>query len=353
MKDVVKTIDIEVRWKSNSSIPKYVQIANSIGDDILSGSIAPDHKLPSINDLSEVCSLSRDTIEKAYNILRDRDLIHAIRGIGYFAKAYSLDNKQQVLFLINKPSSYKMEVFNAFVDTIGSTANVDMHLYYADENLFIEALNKNLNKYSHFVIMPHFKTADNGYVSYTAKVIKAIESIPKEKRIIIDNSYQEISGTTTAIYQDYQNDIHNALEMGLQKLVKYEKLILIYPTKTVFPFPPGIRSGFESFCKEFEFQYEILDSISHELDFKSNEVYITIEDEDLVCLLQQIKAKKLVMGHDVGIISYNETPLKSILDITVISTDFKGMGQSTAKLLLNNKKEIKKNPFNYIERHSL
>lgn len=59
------------------------------------------------------------------------------------------------------------------------------------------------------------------------------------------------------------------------------------------------------------------------------------------------------MGKDIGVISYNEIPLKVLMGITVISTDFKGMGEAAAKLVLSNKEEIYKNPFHYIELHSL
>jgi hypothetical protein len=42
-----------------------------------------------------------------------------------------------------------------------------------------------------------------------------------------------------------------------------------------------------------------------------------------------------------------------LLGITVISTDFKAMGKSAAKLILDNKKEKLKNQFHYIERNTL
>jgi DNA-binding LacI/PurR family transcriptional regulator len=57
--------------------------------------------------------------------------------------------------------------------------------------------------------------------------------------------------------------------------------------------------------------------------------------------VQQIREKNLVIGKDVGVLSYNETPLKALLGITVISTDFKGVGEATAKLVLINKKTQK------------
>jgi hypothetical protein len=319
----------------------------------LNGKIKKEQRIPSINELSDSCSLSRDTIEKAYKILRERDLIFSVKGIGNFTIGNGSESKIDIFFLINKPSSYKMEVYNAFVNTIGSKAYVNMYLYYCEEHLFINAIKKNLNNYNYFVIMPHFKSKANNHISYTPKVIKAIETIPKEKLILIDNSYTEISGTFAAIYQDYKEDIIHAMEEGLEKLKKYEKLILVYPTKLVFPYPTGILVGFIKFCEQYGFEFEILDEIYDNLEFESKEAYITIEDDDLVHLIQQIRDKNLAMGKDIGVISYNETSLKALLGITVISTDFKGMGEATAKLLLSNKKEISKNPFYYIERNSL
>lgn len=69
--------------------------------------------------------------------------------------------------------------------------------------------------------------------------------------------------------------------------------------------------------------------------------------------MRQARKKKLILGKDIGIISYNETPLKELLGITVISTDFKVMGETAAYMVLKNKKEKVKNVFKYIERNSV
>jgi len=80
-----------------------------------------------------------------------------------------------------------------------------------------------------------------------------------------------------------------------------------------------------------------------------------IEETDLVTLIKSCQTKGLKIGKDVGIISYNETPLKEILldGITVISTDHHKMGETAAKLILENRKEKIKNPFVLIQRKSL
>jgi len=111
--------------------------------------------------------------------------------------------------------------------------------------------------------------------------------------------------------------------------------------------------GFRQFCVEYDFDFEILDQIYDDMELQSKDIFITIEEMDLVNLVRQIRKKGLKLGKDIGIISYNETPLKELLGITVISTDFKAMGESAAYMVLKNKKEKVKNVFKYIERNSL
>lgn len=344
---------ILINIKKKSSIPKYIQVADSISNDIVNGKIKPGQKLPSINELSESNSLSRDTIEKAYKKLREDDLIFSVMGVGFFAMQNETQSNIDIFFLINKPSSYKMEVYNAFVNAIGNKGHVNLYLYYFDETLFVNALKKNINNFSYFVVMPHFKSKSKVYMNHTPKVLKAIETIPKEKLIILDNPYLEISGKFIAIYQNYKEDIIQALEKAIGKLKNYDKIILACPTQAVFPYPEGIFDGFKQFCVQNNFKFEILDKIYDDLEFESKEAYITVEEDDLVKLVQQIREKNLIMGKDVGVISYNDTQLKALLGITVVSTDFNAMGKNAAELVLKNEKKILKNPFNYIERNSL
>ncbi len=56
---------------------------------------------------------------------------------------------------------------------------------------------------------------------------------------------------------------------------------------------------------------------------------------------------KLELGQQVGVISYNETPLKKIISngITTISTDFKEMGVMAARQILDNKHLQEEVPF--------
>jgi len=349
MNNVLKYLQIN----ENSRIPKYKQIVDSIISNIAKGNLLMDEKIPSINQLSEEYYLSRDTVEKAYNILKEKKVIASIRGKGYYIANNQLISKLNVLFLINKLSSYKLKIYNSFVNSIGNNCHTDLHIYHCDETLFLNLLSKNMGAYDYYAIMPHFKTEDLKHISFTDMVLKEVQKIPKDKLVIMDNNKLEIAGEIIEIYQDFKEDIYDALKEGASKIKKYSTLILAYPSNSVYPYPRRILNGFRKFCVEHDFEFEVIEEIYEDMILKKGDLFITIEESDLVNLVKQIRATDLTIGKDIGVISYNDTPLKELLGITVVSTDFVKMGETAAEMILNNKKGIVKNPFNFIDRHSI
>ena len=63
-------------------------------------------------------------------------------------------------------------------------------------------------------------------------------------------------------------------------------------------------------------------------------------DADLVRVVKTCRIKKFELGKDVGVLSYNDTPMKQIVGggITVISIDFELMGEQAAKFVKNKQK---------------
>ncbi|WP_298551268.1 GntR family transcriptional regulator [uncultured Algibacter sp.] len=347
--NLIKYIKID----ESSRIPKYQQIIDSIIDNISAGNLTMDQKIPSINMFSEEFYLSRDTVEKAYSILKDRNIITSIRGKGFYISRTKLISKVNILFLINKLSSYKLRTYNHFIDTIGPNSHTDLHIYHCDETLFLNLLDKNKSAYDYFIIMPHFKTEQLKHVSLTDNVIKSIKKIPKDKLIILDNIKPNINSSLVEIYQDFENDIYNALTEGISKIKKYKKIMLVYPEKAVYPYPRRILHGFRKFCVEHKLDFEILNEVYDDMILKKGDLFITIEEADLVNLVKQVREDEFKLGEEIGIISYNDTPLKELLGITVMSTDFKVMGETAAQMILNKSQGKVKVPFNFIVRDSL
>ncbi|PWG06937.1 transcriptional regulator [Polaribacter aquimarinus] len=337
----------------NSRVPKYQQIVDSVVHNISIGKLSMDQKIPSINKLSEEFYLSRDTVEKAYGILKERKVIRAIRGKGFYISRTKLISKVNILFLINKLSWYKMEIYNSFIKSIGPNSHVDLHIYHCDESLFLNLLNKHKKAYDYYIIMPHFKTDKLQHTSTTNAISSAISKIPKEKLIIMDNKNIPIKDNIITVYEDYENDIYNALKKGIKKISKYKKIILIYPEATVYPYPKRIKKGFIKFCGEHNLDFDVLDRVYDDMIILKGDLFITIEEDDLISLMHQIKEQEFSLGSNIGVISYNDTPLKALLGISVISTDFKYMGTTTSRMILNCETGTVKVPFSFIHRNSL
>ena len=66
-----------------------------------------------------------------------------------------------------------------------------------------------------------------------------------------------------------------------------------------------------------------------------------------------VRNTKLNPGKEIGIISFNESDLKELLDITVITTDFNKMGRSAASMILKGEHSQINNPFKIIVRNSI
>ena len=344
---------LNIKIDHDSRKPKYKQIVDSIIADISRGNLKVGQKIPSINEISEEFYLSRDTVEKAYNQLKERKIIESVKGKGFYVAKTDLISKVNILFLINKLSSYKMTIYNAFLNAIGTTAHLDLQIYHCDETLFLKLMERYKGHYDYYVIMSHFKNDQLQHVSYTDKVLKAIEEIPDHKLILLDNKIDFLKEDIIQVYQDFEEDIIEALKEGIDKIKTYNKLILVYPDKSVYPYPREILHGFRKFCVLHSFDFEVLDEIYEAMELREGDVYITITETDLVELVKQVRESKLQLGEDIGIISYNDTPLKELLGITVIGTDFKMMGVSAAKLILENQKDQIKNSFRFIDRNSM
>ncbi len=330
----------------HSKTPKYKQIINSIISAVENGVIEDGAQLPSVNKLLNKYDISRDTIVKAYQRLKELEIIDSVPGKGYYVKRTNFKQKAKVFLLFNKLSQHKKIIYDAFSQRLGDDATIDFFIYNNDFQFFKQLITTNKNEnYTHFVIIPHFLEGGFGAADF-------INQIPKSKLIILDKLIYGITEDYAAVYQDFKNDIYEVLIKALPLLQKYSKLKIIFPPYSYHPHE--ILAGFRLFCAEYAFEHSIVHDINTE-GISPDEVYINLMEDDLVTLIKRIKSLDLEVGKDVGIISYNETPLKEVLldGITIISTDFEQLGQTAAELVLHPSTEHIKNPFKLVVRNSL
>lgn len=329
----------------DSKVPKYKQVVDTIVSDIESEVFKIGDRIPSINETSEEFYLSRDTVEKAYKILRERGIISSVRGKGFYVASTGVLSSKRILLVFNKLSDHKKEIYNGFVNHLGDRATVDLQIHHSDATALENIIIENLGNYDYYVIMPHLRTV-------TKSVMEAIKKIPKDKLILINKQLSGMEDDYASVYEDFESDISGALMAGQELLKKYSKLRLVFPIRNFYC--SGIKTGFLDFCAEAGYDFDIIDSLDNQ-DVVPGEVYILIEEFDLVELIKRCNAKKLKIGKEVGIICYNDSPFKEILagGITAISTDFRKMGETAAKMIVTKKREKIKNPFSMTIRKSL
>lgn len=333
--------DIIIDYKSKT--PIYLQIAETISAQIEKGKLQNEEMLPSINVFNETYGVARDTVERAYKQLKAKGYITSVSGRGYYV-IWKKNKKNRILFVFNKLSSFKKIIYYSFLKTLGNKAIVDLQIHHYNPLLLKNILDNNLGKYDYYVIMPHFEAN-----AKKAAYMKELRRIPANQLVILDKSIPELKGSR-AVFQDFQMDIYNALLSVENLLEKYNGLTLLFPEDNNHP--PEIIQGVSSFGKEKKKSFKVIPD-TNKLVLKKGMVYIVISDDQLAALLKIIRKSNYQLGRDIGLISFNETELKELLDITVISSDFEQMGHTAADLILNNKVEQIKNPFKIIKRGSL
>lgn len=334
-----------INFDEYSITPKYLQLAHCIVKNIEIGKIKKDYILPSINDFSFEFNISRNTIEKTYRHLKQLGIVSSVPGKGYFISKTDFKQTIKVLLLFNKLSTHKKIIYDSFAATLNEQAAIDFYIYNNDFNLFKKILQNRKSGYTHYVIIPHFLEGGE-------KANEIINELSEGKLILMDKLIDGMSIEYGAVYENFEKDIFEALKQMLPKLKKYKKIKIVFPSYSYFP--KEILKGYEAFCIQYQYNYSTVNNIENDT-LNDGDVYIILMEDDLVTLLTKIKSTKLKVGKNIGIISYNETPLKQfILDgITTVSTDFVKMGELTAQRILNDDKQQVEVPFTLTLRNSL
>ena len=330
-----------IKIDTDSPIPKYKQIVNSFHAALEDKRLKKDQKIPSINELSQKFQLSRDTVLTAFNDLQTRGIIISKPGKGFYISKENPSQQHKIFLLFDKLTSYKEDLYDAFKDELKRKGSVEIFFHNFNTKAFDTLIRESIGNYTAYVVMP----------IPTKSVAETLELIPKDKLYILDRGRKMYGQDYPSVCQSFRKDIYNALVSGVKLLKKYDKLILLFSEDGHAPM--DIKRGFVQFCNEYKFEHNVSVKIDHEV--RKGEAYIVLDDKKLVTLVKQAQQHGYRLGKDVGIISYNDTPLKSVVanGITVISTDFEAMGRNIASLILNKKKDHIENPSNLIVRASL
>ena len=276
----------------------------------------------------------------AFNELKTRGNVHSIAGKGYYVKSIDINVTQKIFLLFDELNAFKEDLYNSFLEALDDNVQVDIFFHHFNFELFSKLIFDNVGNYSYYVIMPaNFKN--------TAAIL---ENLPNDKVFILDQTNDELK-QYPAVYQNFEADIYSSLRAAKMHIRKYNKLILLFPeTKQ----PLGMLTGFQRFKKEVSITNEVISNLEKRIP-QRGEVYLVLDDQNLIKLIKKIKSVGLKLGEEIGIISYNDTMLKEVVEdgITTISTDFKLMGRNLAKMIFSGEHKQIENPNYLIIRKSL
>jgi len=327
-----------------SKSPKYIQIVDSVIDNIQKGKLQTGEQLPSIAQLATSQGIARVTIVKAYDILKKKGVILSQHGKGFYIASDAVKIKLNIFVLFDTMNAYKQILYAAFRDSLPPDTSCSIFFHHYDINLFQSLIKNNAGKYNFYVVMPHFDEDVSGI----------LKQIPADKLLLIDKTVANLGGDFIAIYQDFESDVKNALSEVLNRIKKYKALLLVPGNKQFQYVPAEIINGFTEFCKTHRIEHKVLDKFN-EKDVKPGNAYIIFSDADLIQFLKLCNKNKWKPGKDIGLISYDETPVKEILanGITVLTTDFENMGRKAGEMIKKRVHRKIANPYKMIIRKTL
>ncbi len=293
--------------------------------------------LPSVNDLMKESGLSRDTVFKSYSELKRRGIVEAIPNKGYFVTR----SQKQVFLFLDTFKAYKEVLYNSFKQSLPKNVMVDINFHHYNYELFESIIRNSIGKFNSYIIM----NFDH------PKIPAIINEINPDKLLLIDWPINAGAGQAR-VYQDFGESVYRCLASGWHLLRKYTELVCVYPEYTFHPVESV--ENVSRFCEDNNLECSILYDIN-DLDIQIGKVYFVFEDIDLAAVLEQANRKKFKLREDYGIISFNDTPMKKFISdgISVISTDFKLMGQKAAEFAISNNKLDYLVPTELIIRESL
>lgn len=332
------------RINSQSNSPKYRQIIEAVIEAIEQKQLLQGDQLPSISELAAQLDTAKVTVAKAYDELREKGIILSQHGKGFFVASTSVKVSLNIFLLFDTFNAYKETVYRAFKAALPQDARYSIFFHHHNLMQFENLVRSSIGKYNYYVIMPHFDE----------DVSSIIKLIPNDKILLLDKNVTRFHKPCAAVYQDFRKDIENALTSAKVLLKKYKKLNLIRGKEYFQYVPSGIIKGATAFCARNNVPFAVANNLI-EKEITEGEAYLIFSDNALLRFIKYINKVRWKAGRDIGLISYDDTPMKEILlnGITVISTDFALMGKTAAELITERRIEKIANRSGLIKRSTL
>lgn len=324
--------------------PKYKEVVRFVEERIRRGELSVGDRIPSVNAFRIRFHLSRSSIFLAMDELKSRGIIEAEPAVGYYVRSTHIEVQEKILLLFNELNAFKEELYRSILEAVGSDASVDIMFHHYDRRVFETLLREADGRYTSYVLMP-------GKFRGLSPMLDTI----KGRILLLDHFQDDLRGRYPGVGQDFERDTYDALVEGLQRIRKYDTLVLVQHEAKE---PEERYDGIRRFADEFGFRSLLIPGVN-DGELLRGALYLTADDRELVNLIKMADRDGLTIGSEFGIISYNDTPLKEVLcgGIATLSTDFRQMGRTMASLIMDPSSSASiptlRNPWLLLPRNSL
>lgn len=323
------------------SFSKHEQIVNGVINAIDEKILVKGDALPSVNMMNKELGFAKETIVKAYGEMKNRGIVEARNRLGFFVANTDTDQKLRVALMMYGYDTFQEQFYSQFRDGLGENVHFDVFFHHGNIEVFETILDHIRGKYGMYVIapIPHPKTAP------------LLQTLPLHKLLMFDR-YEPFEGDYSYIVQEFEQSSYHAFAELADAIRKFDEIIFFCPKVTLIP--GEILSAFNRFLKDFSIKGSVLPAYKAGSIVKGK-VYFTIDNSELYMMIKDCKARNLVLGQDVGLLSHNDEPVKELIGdgITTFSTDFALLGRKVAEHVLSREKIKMVLPSTLIRRNSL
>lgn len=279
----------------NSERPLYLQIKNSLVDEISSGRMAADMALPSVRKFALHLMVSRTSIENAYNQLLAEGYIYSVPGRGYYVESIdwlSAPNKLMVLAdQTNHIKTYAYDFAGEYVAKeafdfrlwkkhVNHVLNYDQDQLYAygtlrGEMVLREAISKQFYRSRGVIAGPGQMVVGSGVTPLLSMLSRLFESEGISEIAMEDPGFGKASGvfkshgmTVSTVKVDFEGSDLASLEQGSAR-VCYVSPSHHFPTGYIMPV--GDRQRILKWANKVK-GYVIEDDYNFELRFEGQPI---------------------------------------------------------------------------------
>ncbi len=321
---------------------KHEQVAEGVVQAIQNKAVVKGEFLPSVNQAVKELGIARKTVVKAYEVLKQKGIIRAKKRLGYYIVDTNILINRKIMMLLNHFSAYQQSIYDYVLERSSMVSDqVDLYFHHTNPKMFESIIQSNAGQYTHYIISPF----------NDKKVADSLSLIPKDKLLLVSRpDYHDKFGSY--VVQNYTNELLKALDKACPDLLKYDSLTLLLSETNKAP--KELEKTVAFFCKKNGLKNFVVHKYSPQV-LQEGKAYFIIEDNDLLSFLLSCEKKNIMPGKDIGILSYNESPMKQLLSngISTVSVNFSEMGQHISHWLFDSSNVNIVLPVIYHKRNSL